>query len=83
VTDLGSGSFRLTGTLPVYGTVFVQNQRTREGNLKGPLTQYELTVLAENKDTMILWYETDNGDQSSPVAFEIDRLNPSIGDGGP
>ena len=30
---------------------------------------------------MILWYETDNGDQSSPIAFEINRLTPAIGDG--
>ena len=80
--DLGNGSFRLQGSLPIFATVFVRNQRTTEGRFKGPLNQYDLTIEAKGGDTMILWYQTDAGDESSPVAFELDRLTPIIGDGG-
>jgi hypothetical protein len=80
--DLGNGSFRLTGSLPVFATVFVRNQRTAEGVFKGPLNQYDLTVAARGGDTMILWYQTDGGDESAPIAFELDRLAPILPDGG-
>jgi hypothetical protein len=82
VKDLGNGYFTLSGGLPVFATVYVRNQRTHRIDGDGPLNQYELTVPAQGGDTMILWYQTDDGDQSSPIAFEIDRLTPSVGDGG-
>jgi hypothetical protein len=82
VMDLGAGSFRLTGTLPIFATVYVRNQRTHEGIFDGPLNQYDLTVKAQGGDNLILWYETDIGDASSPVSFELDRVPPGIGDGG-
>ena len=81
--DLGNGTYRLSGALPIFATVLVRNQRTTEVRGKGPLTAYELLVEAQQGDTMVLWYETDTGDQSSPVAFDIDRLTPIVGDGGP
>lgn len=80
--DLGSGSFRLTGSLPVFATVYVRNQRTHQGTFEGPLNQYDLIVEAQGGDTMILWYQTDAGDESSPIAFELDRLPHIIDDGG-
>ncbi|HVW25794.1 MAG TPA: hypothetical protein VHC69_10510 [Polyangiaceae bacterium] len=82
VEDLKNGYFRLQGALPVYATVLVRNQRTHRIDGDGPLNEYNLVVAAESGDTMILWYLTDSGDQSSPIAFELDRLSPIIGDGG-
>jgi hypothetical protein len=79
--DLGNGTFQLRGSIPVTGTVFIQNERTTLAYGKGPLTQYDLTVGAEKGDIMVLWYETD-GDLSTQVAFVIDRANPIIDDGG-
>ena len=49
VMDLGNGSFRLTGSLPVFATVYARNQRTHKSVGDGPLTEYDLTVQAENK----------------------------------
>ncbi|HEX4339637.1 MAG TPA: hypothetical protein VH062_27205 [Polyangiaceae bacterium] len=82
-TDLGNGTYRLVGTLPIYATVLVKNQRTDVIVGKGPLTAYDLVVAAEGSDTIVLWYETDLGDVSSPVAFEMDRLTPDFGNPGP
>lgn len=80
--DLGTGSFRLTGTLPIFATVYVRNQRTTEGRFKGPLNRYDLTIEAKSGDNLILWYRTDEGDDSSPVSFELDRITPTVVDGG-
>ena len=65
VMDLGNGSFRLTGSLPVFATVYVRNQRTHNGTFDGPLNKYNLIVQAQSGDTMILWYQTDSGDESA------------------
>lgn len=84
VEDLKNGYFRLQGALPVYGTVLVRNQRTHHIDGDGPLNHYDLTVEAQSGDTLTLWYVIDDsGDASSAIAFELDRLTPIIGDGGP
>jgi hypothetical protein len=79
-SDLGDGTFRLVGSLPIYGTVLVRNERTQLVVGKGSVTAYDLVVAASKGDTMMLWYETDVGDISSPIEFQIDRLTPIIGD---
>jgi hypothetical protein len=79
--DVGNGQYRLQGSLPVLGTVIVQNTRTTLLVGKGPLRYYDLLVGAEKGDVLVLWYETD-GDVSSGIAFQVDRLNPIVVDGG-
>ena len=79
--DLGNGQYRLQGSLPMLGTVFIHNPRTSLGVNAGPLKSYDIAIAAQKGDTLWLWYEVD-GDQSSTVTFRVDRLNPIVPDGG-
>jgi len=81
-TDLGNGTYRLIGSVPIVSTVLIRNRRTSAVVGLSLVMAYDLIVAAEKGDVMVLWYETEQGDISSPVLFQIDRINPIIGDGG-
>jgi len=80
--DLRNGTYRLTGALPVFASVLIRNQRTSLIFGMGPISEYDLIVVALKGDTMTLWYETDTGDLSIPISFQIDRLTPILNDAG-
>jgi hypothetical protein len=80
-SDVGNGTYRLVGALPLYALVLVRNERTELVTGKGPLTDYDLLVAAEKGDDMTLWYETQIGEISSPILFQIDRLTPILDEG--
>src|SRR5215471_3370771 len=79
--EVASGQYRLRGSIPVVGTVLIQNIRTALVYGKGPVIDYDLIVGAEKGDTLLIWYETGS-DLSSAVVFQIDRLTPIVPDGG-
>lgn len=79
--DIGNGQFRLRGSIPVFGSVLVRNERTAEIFGRASVLEYQLDVNAIPTDTMVLWYEV-GGDNSSPVVFRLDRITPILGDGG-
>jgi hypothetical protein len=79
--QVGEGRYKLRGALPFVARVIVRNERTSLIVGLENVLLYELEVLAEATDTMILWYETDV-DISSPAIFRLDRTNPIIQDGG-
>lgn len=82
VAQIGQGVYRLTGSIPVPGTVLVQNARTNLVYGKVVPDVYELTVEAKPGDPMLLWYES-SGDASETVGFRIgESLTPQIQDAG-
>src|SRR4051812_43325976 len=56
--QVGEGTYRLLGALPLLGNVFVVNKRTSDIRGRESVIQYRFDVLAEPGDEMVLWYET-------------------------
>jgi hypothetical protein len=82
VAQIGQGVYRLSGSIPVPGTVLVQNSRTNLVYGKVVTAVYELTVDARPGDPMLLWYES-SGDASETIGFRIDgALSPPVQDAG-
>lgn len=77
VTQIGQGRYELNGSLPMRGTVFVQNERTSLVFGETVEQLYRFTVSAEAGDAMSLWYEAGDasdgfyGDRSQTISFDI------------
>lgn len=68
--NVGQGQYRLTGTIPVPGTVLVMNTRTNLVYGEDTPGQYDFLVGAKPCDDMVVWYQTGT-DQSTTVGFFI------------
>jgi hypothetical protein len=89
ITRVEDGVYELRGTLPMPGTVFVQNERTTLLFGVRVETFYELLVEARPGDFMKLWYEASDtsqfyGDRSQSIEFEIPDtpMRAPVSDGG-
>lgn len=81
VEPIGSGQYRLTGAIPVAGTVLVLNPRTDLVHGQVADLAYDFVIPAEVGDVLYLWYEA--GLESSDAArFEIEDPSPPVPDAG-
>jgi hypothetical protein len=82
VTEVGQQRYELSGTLPMRGTVFVQNERSSLVFGETVEQLYRFTVSADPGDPMSLWYEAGDasefyGDRSQTISFQIpDKSSP-------
>jgi hypothetical protein len=87
VTQVGQGRYELRGSLPMAGTVYVENERTSLVFGKRVEQLYRFTVEAEAGDFMGLWYEASDtsqfyGDRSETITFEIPDTPTALPDAG-
>lgn len=88
VKQLGQGQYELSGSLPMAGTVFVQNDRTQLVYGETVEQLYRFKVSADPGDSMSLWYEASDtsqfyGDRSQTISFQIDNPEFAVPDAGP
>ena len=75
VTQIGPDQYRLTGTIPIPGTVVILNVRSGGGITWQTLHDYELDIVARPGDPMRVHYEA--GDDVSDFAeFSIPKAVP-------
>jgi hypothetical protein len=95
VTQVGVGQYEVSGSLPMAGTVLVQNERTNLVYGETVEQLYHFNVAAQPGDEMSLWYEASDvaqfyGERSQTITFDIKGSSTPAGpdagtrtDGGP
>jgi hypothetical protein len=80
VQQMSQGEYRLSGTIPVPGTVLVFDERSALISGKVVRDFYTIDVAAQPGDAMRVWYESGN-DVSDYAEFVIDanRMLPDAG----
>ncbi len=71
ITQVGAEQYRLQGTLPVEGSVIVQDARTSLIYGQANVTSYDLVISARDGDSIVFWYDVGNS-ASDTTIFQIE-----------